>query len=776
MPKVILVADRMKIRSGDTKVMKFYMTLFNIYRVLDFAGNLKLSTITSPFSGSYREMGEILSYIPAFVAALKLGETFGPTLEERKALTTRYGIFAGQMLPNPAHAVRDWLNNQYSNLEARVIKKSAPGVMRNAGIEISTHPLVLIRSAIALRDTPIWEFFKVFLEKLPFNNPVRKAFEASAACSDGFKGLPSLGKLGIKEEAAGKVRVFAMVDAWTQWLLLPVHELYFTILRGLPQDGTFDQLKPLKHAPRWAGAYSLDLTAATDRLPLGLQKALLSAIVGDFRFAEAWGHLLTDRTYWLANMEHGVFEGFKYTVGQPMGALSSWASLAITHHFIIQVAAWRARVVPTGVWFKHYAVLGDDLVVGDRKVAEEYLRVLKILGVECGLHKSVLSNGNTVIEFAKRTFYKGVDISPIPFSEYAAALTSLGAMREFVTKYSLDLVQILKTFGFGYRVLGGLAKPLGRLNYKVRLIVLALNVPTTQEEVQRFFAMGSPITGLVKVDATQVAKTFVWEESSRLSRTLLARWNTVLSNSKPFWNLGSVIRDLLPSLVERNVFVPSVLRTVENMDRFAPLNPGQVTVVPVPGSIGGTQRFTEPFVEGPAELKEISKGWVIVSGDGLETPVDVLSPAVPVRVLDESLFPYNSLQRALASLADMLILPERARMLDTLGPIVDDLTSKRMLESPITFELVYDWFLGMSRASASVSLSTLDLNKELAPDRGTDPIAIRLWKRWSSILQGTRTLSSVVVKPRVKEVPVDPLRVIDDNYITMMRTLLDVTS
>jgi len=27
-----------------------------------------------------------------------------------------------------------------------------------------------------------------------------------------------------------------------------------------------------------------------------------------------------------------------YAVGQPMGALSSWAMLAITHHLIVQVA------------------------------------------------------------------------------------------------------------------------------------------------------------------------------------------------------------------------------------------------------------------------------------------------------------------------------------------------------------------------------------------------------------------------------------------------------
>lgn len=31
-------------------------------------------------------------------------------------------------------------------------------------------------------------------------------------------------------------------------------------------------------------------------------------------------------------------QGFYYSVGQPMGALSSWAMLALTHHLIVQYA------------------------------------------------------------------------------------------------------------------------------------------------------------------------------------------------------------------------------------------------------------------------------------------------------------------------------------------------------------------------------------------------------------------------------------------------------
>jgi hypothetical protein len=50
-----------------------------------------------------------------------------------------------------------------------------------------------------------------------------------------------IGKLSKKLEAAGKIRVFAMVDVWTQSLLKPLHLALFDFLKSLPNDGTFDQ-------------------------------------------------------------------------------------------------------------------------------------------------------------------------------------------------------------------------------------------------------------------------------------------------------------------------------------------------------------------------------------------------------------------------------------------------------------------------------------------------------------------------------------------------------
>lgn len=98
-----------------------------------------------------------------------------------------------------------------------------------------------------------------------------------------------LGKLAEKEEAAGKVRVFAITDAITQSVLAPIHEAIFRVLKDLPMDGTFNQDRPLKRlmSLHEEGAlagqtfYSYDLSAATDRLPISLQVQVLACHLGD---------------------------------------------------------------------------------------------------------------------------------------------------------------------------------------------------------------------------------------------------------------------------------------------------------------------------------------------------------------------------------------------------------------------------------------------------------------------------------------------------------------
>lgn len=65
-------------------------------------------------------------------------------------------------------------------------------------------------------------------------------------------------------------------------ILSPLHDAIFDILRKLNQDGTFDQQKPLDNliAKGITGHKfsSFDLSAATDRIPIDIQRDILNIL------------------------------------------------------------------------------------------------------------------------------------------------------------------------------------------------------------------------------------------------------------------------------------------------------------------------------------------------------------------------------------------------------------------------------------------------------------------------------------------------------------------
>jgi hypothetical protein len=300
-----------------------------------------------------------------------------------------------------------------------------------------------------------------------------------------------LGKLALVEEP-GKVRVVAMVDCLTQWLLYPLHRYIFDVLlKSIPQDGLFDQLAPvraliqkLRESGRKA-VFSYDLSAATDRIPVVLQEKLLGVFTSE-EFGFHWRRLLTERAYFLPNLYVKTFgkavRTIRYAVGQPMGAYSSWAMLALVHHAIVQLAARRAGV---SGWFELYAILGDDVVIGDRNVAAEYVTIMKETGVKIGFNKSIVSD-NLSLEFAKRFFYKGSEVTPLPLVAIACGWLGVTGVPE-VVKASEDrtgclpsLFLVLRSMGLGFKASSRAATSrLSELSRRSRSIVLLLTRPGT---------------------------------------------------------------------------------------------------------------------------------------------------------------------------------------------------------------------------------------------------------------------------------------------------------
>ena len=435
LPTIIPVLHRRRIAAGDISIIRYWFTLFSIYRVIEFPGKLSFSSITDPGK-------DLSSFLPDWS---RFSGRFWRKLVKLQAIDE-------DDLKSPLNLLARF----------RVSPFLIPRTTPTNDLYLSTSPFGIIRTAIAWSQSDLLPFFKDWLQ-LTRNTRFLNWLEefsrvAPSLLTEEARNVPTaIGKLGLKDEPAGKIRVFAMVDCFTQWAMKPLHDYLFEILKVIPQDGTFDQLAPIKllQLKGHRRFYSLDLSSATDRLPILIQGVLLSRLI-TAHGANLWMSLMVGRAYDLPRRAMSPdYDGerfIRYAVGQPMGALTSWAMLAMTHHAIVQMAAELSGRISGDDWFEDYALLGDDIVIADRLVADTYLKIMAGLGVGIQLSKSVHdSSGRGVLEFAKRVYYGGNSVGPLALLEVLSAAGSLPAWLELVRKYQLSLSQGLALLGFGYR-------------------------------------------------------------------------------------------------------------------------------------------------------------------------------------------------------------------------------------------------------------------------------------------------------------------------------------
>nr|QIR30237.1 RNA-dependent RNA polymerase [Plasmopara viticola lesion associated mitovirus 14] len=487
LPRIIPASHRLILinkRPGYLILMRFYLSIFYLYRVIEFKGKLKINSITDP--GKQFDLSLFVKYVPKFNELMTRGRSVlsDPAGYMRRKFSV-FPIFKASPLTSFTYGFfnYDHLDKSSSDYKSRIsqVKKS----------KWSTHVFPLWFAYKAIPHFKVSTSMRLFYNHFYYDKNSLSSLHLIPLATTWFEKLPkllwgedqpgrnlltekSIGKLSLKKEAAGKVRVFAMVDPITQWLLAPLHKYLFSILKAIPMDGTFNQLKPVFRLFKTQGIksfFSLDLSSATDRLPISIQSLLLTNLIPtpNWDFGQVWADILVNRTYWLKSKDFDIDKGYRYSVGQPMGALSSWAMLAYSHHFIVQVAAWEAGH-PKYTLFKKYAVLGDDLVIADWKVAKSYLKILDIIGVECGLHKSILSHNGSGIEFAKSTFIDKVNVSPISFKELQVALSDLSAWAAFIKKFNLNWDRQARVLGHGYK---SRRKDFNHLNHALQSVSLS---------------------------------------------------------------------------------------------------------------------------------------------------------------------------------------------------------------------------------------------------------------------------------------------------------------
>jgi hypothetical protein len=211
-------------------------------------------------------------------------------------------------------------------------------------------------------------------------------------------GLPHLvgGKLvPLDKDGGWKIRWIASPYRIHQEALRPFGNTLYKLLKSVPWDCTFDQTKSIPQLQRVLASgrmvYSVDLKNATDHFPLDLQVQIL----GRLNSSSSWRKSLSlfvdlSRSAW-------YYKNIPYfwTKGQPMGLFPSFPAFALSHGILLRYLA-KGRTP--------FFVLGDDVVIWDDKLYEDYRSFLTRFEIPVSEQKSIAST--TCCEFAGAMIFK----------------------------------------------------------------------------------------------------------------------------------------------------------------------------------------------------------------------------------------------------------------------------------------------------------------------------------------------------------------------------------
>jgi hypothetical protein len=365
----LLLKPLITLLQGDKWDKRLGLTLSSIYTLGVLAPSLDTSTITSPGAPiSPTLMTEFTNFVAARIV---------PILPPKGKADFLFGSRAGPNGPAVPSA----------HLDA-------------VGLRKQPQLLAALRKLMSIIESPLRLSLEACLEQTPDGNY-------------------STGRLAFLPEKGGKTRIIAIVDFWSQQTLKPFHEQLLTLLASQDTDCTFDQNAGFTRArilSQGKPVFSFDLSSATDRFPLDLQVVVMTRLYGP-EVAQAWKTVIAERDFVIGKTGQMV----RWARGQPLGAYSSWVVFALTHHLLIQFAAFKGCQP-----LKEYEMLGDDVIIWNEITAGHYKSLCRELDIPISELKSLVSpSSRSSGEFTKRIFTRGVEISPIPLSSIQLGFSSL---------------------------------------------------------------------------------------------------------------------------------------------------------------------------------------------------------------------------------------------------------------------------------------------------------------------------------------------------------------
>ncbi|XP_074562643.1 putative mitochondrial protein AtMg01110 [Curcuma longa] len=310
------------------------------------------------------------------------------------------------------------------------------------------------------------------------------------------------GRITSTLPGAGKRRLFVIGNYIIQRLLYPIHSWAMDVLSRLPCDGTFEQGKPIHRLSRYRpeNVSSFDLSSATDRWPVAYITRLMSLIFGNkagecIVLGVLSNNVFTAGPPLLPKKRGNCLLYFK--TGQPLGYYSSWALFSLSHHVLVWMAA-RMEYPWARTPFKRYALLGDDIVIADKRVAERYRKMVDMLGVSISESKSIDSPIGA-LEFAKQFWMYRVQVNLTPVSAPAvlASNTFLGLV-QLADKYSLTKFTLIRLAGAGFRVRSRILSSSITRRWRRLLVIADKSLSYQRLPLDLWFGRGLPLNPYLK--------------------------------------------------------------------------------------------------------------------------------------------------------------------------------------------------------------------------------------------------------------------------------------
>jgi hypothetical protein len=497
-----------------------------------------------------------------------------PSNERQSIITDREISYACKALGVKSYVTESDWDGYHFSMKSGIFGKALDSSIRELPYVLSN--LDLVANIKAIGGPRLTQLFEGF-EALPIMTSI---------------GTNGLGKLVDFPDKEGKTRIVAILDYWSQTALFNVHQVLFKNLKNIEADCTFDQGKFKTKVNSLLGPfYSYDLTAATDRMPIALQMRVMERVIG-YNKTIAWAKLLTDRPY-LTSMGKPI----TYAVGQPMGGYSSWPAMALTHHFIVQLAAHYARVkgnlnTEVGSYFPDYALLGDDIIICNTPVASEYLELLKILDMPISLPKSLESLDS--YEFAKRLFVNRIEVTGFSLSGLESIKRSYSLLKNFLItqeehgwsipfgielQYVFNLFRISRNHDNSIRLL--------KL-YKIFHFIVGIKRPLTDVEFWNSFLRSvlKPGTSLILPEGLSPGQ-FLLSEIAKIRLTKMKRNTEVIHSG------------LITSLERGSTIFSEVFSSKLLVESLTSCLPSSLTVLMVvKTSIDEVVDFSKTFADG----------------------------------------------------------------------------------------------------------------------------------------------------------------------------------